>query len=78
MCDQADIVYFSARKVSSSRGGAICTNKKELYDKMRDLVPLFEDFLTYGGISIREIETLAVYKQRPCRRIQVHRGASGA
>lgn len=60
MCDLADIVYFSARKVSSSRGGAICTNKKELYDKMRDLVPLFEGFLTYGGISIREIEAMAV------------------
>lgn len=60
MCDQADIVYFSARKLSSSRGGAICTNKKELYDKMRDLVPLYEGFLTYGGISIREIEAMAV------------------
>ncbi len=60
MCDQADIVYFSARKLSSSRGGAICTNKKEWYDKMRDLVPLYEGFLTYGGISIREVEAMAV------------------
>lgn len=60
MCEQADIVYFSARKLSSSRGGAICTNSKELYDKMRDLVPLYEGFLTYGGISIREIEAMAV------------------
>jgi tyrosine phenol-lyase len=60
MCDLSDIVYFSGRKVSSSRGGAICTNNKDLYYKMRDLVPLYEGFLTYGGISIREIEAMTV------------------
>jgi tyrosine phenol-lyase len=60
MCDLADIVYFSGRKVSSSRGGAICTNSTELYNKMKDLVPLYEGFLTYGGISIREIEAMTV------------------
>jgi len=60
MCDLSDIVYFSGRKVSSSRGGGICTNSKELFNKMKDLVPLYEGFLTYGGISIREIEAMAV------------------
>jgi tyrosine phenol-lyase len=60
MCNLSDIVYFSGRKVSSSRGGAICTNSKDLYNKMKDLVPLYEGFLTYGGISIREIEAMAV------------------
>jgi tryptophanase len=60
MCDLSDIVYFSGRKVSSSRGGAICTNRVDLYNQMRDLVPLYEGFLTYGGISIREIEAMAV------------------
>lgn len=60
MCELSDIVYFSGRKVSSSRGGAICTNNKDLYNKMKDLVPLYEGFLTYGGISIREIEAMAV------------------
>lgn len=59
MCDLADIVYFSARKVTSSRGGAICTNNIELFDRMKHLVPLYEGFLTYGGISIREIEAMA-------------------
>ena len=54
MCDLADIVYFSARKVTSSRGGAICTNNIDLFNKMRHLVPLYEGFLTYGGISIRD------------------------
>jgi len=60
MCDLSDIVYFSGRKVSSSRGGAICTNRPELYNLMKDLVPLYEGFLTYGGISIREIEAMTV------------------
>lgn len=59
MCDLADIVYFSGRKVSSARGGAICTNSSELYDSMKHLVPLYEGFLTYGGSSIREIEAMA-------------------
>ena len=60
MTNLADLVYFSARKLSSSRGGGICTNRKELYLKMEALVPLYEGFLTYGGISIREIEAMAV------------------
>lgn len=60
MCELSDIVYFSGRKVSSSRGGAICMNNIELYNKMKDLVPLYEGFLTYGGISIREIEAMTV------------------
>ena len=60
MCEMADIVYFSSRKVSSTRGGGICTNSHDLFLKMRDLVPLYEGFLTYGGMSVREIEAMAV------------------
>jgi tryptophanase len=60
MCGLCDLIYFSSRKVSSTRGGGICTNSRELYLKMRDLVPLFEGFLTYGGMSVREIEAMAV------------------
>ncbi len=60
MTGLADLVYFSARKLSSSRGGGICTNRKDLYYKMEALIPLFEGFLTYGGISVREIEAIAV------------------
>ncbi|MDR0547131.1 MAG: tryptophanase [Dysgonamonadaceae bacterium] len=56
----ADIVYFSARKLSSSRGGGICTNELKIYRELEALVPLFEGFLTYGGISVREIESMAV------------------
>ncbi len=60
MCAQADIVYFSGRKITSSRGGAICTNNIDLFNKMKVLIPLYEGFLTYGGISVREIEAMAV------------------
>jgi len=60
MCNFADVVYFSSRKVSSTRGGGICTNNHDLYMKMRELVILYEGFLTYGGMSIREIEAMAV------------------
>ena len=60
MTGLADLVYFSARKLSSSRGGGICTNRRDLYNKMEALIPLYEGFLTYGGISVREIEAMAV------------------
>ncbi len=60
LCDLADIIYFSARKIGCARGGGIATRDRELYLAMRDLVPLFEGFLTYGGMSVREIEAMAV------------------
>ena len=60
MTNLADLVYFSARKLTSSRGGGICTNRKDLYGQMEALIPLYEGFLTYGGMSIREIEAMAV------------------
>jgi tyrosine phenol-lyase len=60
MCGLCELVYFSSRKVSSTRGGGICTNDHDLFLKMRDLVTLYEGFLTYGGMSVREIEAMAV------------------
>jgi tyrosine phenol-lyase len=60
MIGYTDFTYFSGRKVSCTRGGGICTNNHDLYMRMRDLVPLFEGFLTYGGMSVREIEAMAV------------------
>ena len=60
MTNLADLVYFSARKLSSSRGGGICTNRKDIYQRMEALIPLYEGFLTYGGMSVREIEAMAV------------------
>ena len=55
-----DVVYFSARKLGSARGGGILVSDRELFLKLRELIPLFEGFLTYGGMSVREMEALAV------------------
>ncbi len=60
MCGLADIVYFSSRKVSSTRGGGIGSSNIKYFDKLKDLVILYEGFLTYGGMSVREIEAMAV------------------
>jgi len=58
--DLCDIIYFSARKLGCARGGGICTNDKEVYLQIRDLIPLLEGFLTYGGMSVREMEAITV------------------
>ena len=55
-----DLTYFSARKLGCARGGGIITNREDLYNAMIGLVPLYEGFLTYGGMSVREMEALAV------------------
>ncbi|CAH2603941.1 Tyrosine phenol-lyase [Rhodovastum atsumiense] len=60
IADLADIIYFSARKLGCARGGGICTRSQDAFLKMRELITLYEGFLTYGGMSIREIEALAV------------------
>jgi len=60
MSDLCHIIYFSARKLGCARGGGICTNSKDIYLKIRELIPLYEGFLTYGGMSVREMEALAV------------------
>jgi len=55
-----DIIYFSGRKLGCAKGGGIVTDNKEQFEKMRELVTLFEGFLTYGGMSVREMEAMAV------------------
>lgn len=56
----ADIMYLSARKSCSVRGGLIATNNKEYYDRIMPWLPVYEGFLTYGGMSTKEIEAMAV------------------
>lgn len=60
MSDLCDIIYFSARKLGCARGGGICTSRSDLADKMREYVPLYEGFLTYGGMSVREMEAMTI------------------
>ena len=60
IADLCDVIYFSARKLGCARGGGMCMRDEGLYRRMRGLVPLYEGFLTYGGMSVREIEALTV------------------
>jgi len=56
----ADIIYFSARKFGCGKGGGICLDNEGIHERIRELVPLFEGFLTYGGMSDKEMEAIAV------------------
>jgi len=58
--DLCDIIYFSARKLGCARGGGLITNNKVLFRKMQETTVLFEGFITYGGMSIMEIEAINV------------------
>jgi tryptophanase len=60
MMQIADVCYLSGRKSCSARGGFIATNRKDLFDAIRPWVPVYEGFFTYGGISMKEIEAMAV------------------
>ncbi|MFY9263247.1 MAG: tryptophanase [Actinomycetaceae bacterium] len=60
IADLTDVFYFSARKLGFGRGGGICIRDEEVYNKMRGFVPMFEGFLTYGGMSVREMEAIVV------------------
>jgi tryptophanase len=42
------------------RGGFIATNNKEYFEKIKPWLPVYEGFLTYGGMSTKEIEAMAV------------------
>ena len=59
LADHFDIIYFSARKLGFAKGGII-TSKDAKYTKMMmEYIPLYEGFLTYGGIDVRTMEAMA-------------------
>jgi tryptophanase len=60
ICDLVHVLYFSGRKLGCARGGGICTNREDVFLALRELIPLYEGFLTYGGMSLREMEAMAV------------------
>ncbi len=60
IADLFDIVYFSARKFGFARGGAILVREESLFHEMEDLITMFEGFLTYGGMSVKEMEAMTV------------------
>jgi tryptophanase len=60
MMELADLCYLSGRKSCSVRGGFIATNRKDLHEAIRPWLPVYEGFFTYGGMSSKEIEAMAV------------------
>ena len=60
VADLFDIIYFSARKFGFGRGGGILVRDEALFHEMEDLVTMFEGFLTYGGMSVKEMEAMIV------------------
>jgi tryptophanase len=55
-----DIFYMSGRKSAAARGGLIATNNKGLYEQILPWLPVYEGFSTYGGMSTKEVEAMAV------------------
>lgn len=55
-----DIIYFSARKFGFARGGGMCIRNEDIYKSMQEYVTIFEGFLTYGGMSVKEMEAITV------------------
>lgn len=60
MMGNVDIFYMSGRKSASVRGGLIATNNKEYYNRILAWLPVYEGFATYGGMSTKEVEAMAV------------------
>lgn len=60
VAQNVDMIYFSARKFGNGRGGGICVDDDTVYEKLRELIPLFEGYMTYGGMSVKEMEAIAV------------------
>ena len=60
VADCFDIIYFSGRKFGFGRGGGIMIRDEKLFHEMEDLITLFEGFLTYGGMSVKEMEAMTI------------------
>ncbi len=55
-----DIIYFSARKFGFGRGGGILVKDEERFHELEDYITMFEGYLTYGGMSVKEMEALII------------------
>ncbi len=60
MLGMVDILYLSGRKCAGVRGGMIATNDPDYYRRIMEWLPVYEGFATYGGMSTKEIEAMAV------------------
>ncbi|MBQ7333767.1 MAG: tryptophanase [Clostridia bacterium] len=55
-----DIIYFSARKFGFGRGGGILVKDEARFHELEDYITMFEGYLTYGGMSVKEMEAMIV------------------
>ena len=60
IADLFDMIYFSGRKFGFGRGGGILVRDEALFHEMEDYITMFEGFLTYGGMSVKEMEAMIV------------------
>lgn len=58
VADLFDVIYFSGRKFGFGRGGGILVRDEKLFHEMEDYITMFEGFLTYGGMSVKEMEAM--------------------
>lgn len=60
IADLFDIVYFSGRKFGFGRGGGILVRDESMFHELEDYITMFEGFLTYGGMSVKEMEAMII------------------
>ncbi len=60
IADLFDIVYFSGRKFGFGRGGGILVRDEKMFHELEDYITMFEGFLTYGGMSVKEMEAMII------------------
>lgn len=60
IADLFDIIYFSARKFGFGRGGGILVRNESMFHELEDYITMFEGFLTYGGMSVKEMEAMII------------------
>lgn len=60
VADLFDVIYFSGRKFGFGRGGGILVREESLYHELEDYITMYEGFLTYGGMSVKEMEAMIV------------------
>ena len=60
MMSLADIFYLSGRKSAASAAASSPPTTRIYYDRILTWLPVYEGFSTYGGMSTKEIEAMAV------------------
>lgn len=60
VADLFDVIYFSGRKFGFGRGGGILVRDEKMFHEMEDYITMYEGFLTYGGMSVKEMEAMTI------------------